>query len=221
MSIKAKILAVDDEERNLRLLEALLEPRGYQISQAKDGDEALEQVHREPPDLVLLDVMMPKTDGFEVCRQMKQNPASANIPVIFITSRTDTDSIVEGFESGGIDYITKPFNKAELLARITTHIALKRSQENLEKRTEELAEKNTHLEEALAQVKELKGLLPICSYCKKIRDDSGYWNQLETYVKQHSHAEFSHGICPGCLKKQFPEYYTAAVAKGLIQPVDD
>ncbi|MCP4692022.1 MAG: response regulator transcription factor, partial [Desulfobacterales bacterium] len=98
-----------------------------------------------------------------------------DIPVIFITAKTETDDIVKGFDAGGVDYITKPFNSAELLARVRTHI----------------------------EVEALRGLLPICANCKKIRDDEGYWKQIEAYIERHAQVTFSHGICPGCMKKLY------------------
>ena len=147
MEKKAKILVVDDEGSNVRLLEALLAPKNYQVSTALSGEEALERIAADSPDLVLLDVMMPRTNGFEVCARLKGQTATAGIPVIFLTSKTDTESIVQGFEAGGHDYITKPFNKAELLARVSTQVELKQSRDALEKRTVELERANARLRE--------------------------------------------------------------------------
>ncbi len=147
MEKKAKILVVDDEGSNVRLMEAVLGPKSYQVATALSGAEALEKIAADSPDLVLLDVMMPKMNGFEVCERLKDQTTTAGIPVIFLTSKTDTESIVRGFEAGGLDYITKPFHKAELLARVSTQIELKQSRDALEKRTVELERANARLRE--------------------------------------------------------------------------
>ncbi|HEA66636.1 MAG TPA: response regulator [Desulfobacterales bacterium] len=197
---KFNILIVDDVSTNLKYLGSILsENERYEIEFATSGAEALGWVEEKDFDLILLDVMMPEMDGFEVCRRLKQDERTREIPVIFLTARTETESLVRSFEAGGVDYVTKPFNPLELSARVRTHLTLKAAQNHRQNLIKEL-------ETALREVKRLSGLLPICSYCKKIRDDDGYWQQVEMYVRDHSEAEFSHGICPECARKMFPEY---------------
>ncbi len=128
---KISILIVDDASENLHLLRDVLEKRKYQVSTAAGGKELFRVVKKVLPDLILLDIMMPDIDGYTVCRRLKKNPGTANIPVIFITARTKIDDIVKGFESGGVDYVKKPFNTTELLARVQTHIELKKQREKL------------------------------------------------------------------------------------------
>ncbi len=123
--IHPTILLVDDEPKNLRLLGSILQQQGYEIEFATSGAEALHWMEEHLFDLILLDVMMPEMDGFEVCRQLKNSPQSASIPVIFLTARTDSDSLVQGFSLGAVDYITKPIQKEELLARVRTHLTLR------------------------------------------------------------------------------------------------
>lgn len=125
------ILVVDDEDRNLRLIEALLEPAGYEIVTAVNGEEALEKMQALPIDLVLLDIMMPTIDGFEVCRRIKEMKGTEELPVIFLTAKTDSESIVRGFGLGAVDFITKPFRAPELIARVDTHIRLRETQREL------------------------------------------------------------------------------------------
>ncbi len=148
------------------------------------------------PDLILLDIMMPGMDGLEVCRKLKGMDETRETPVIFLTAKTETEDIVRGFEAGGVDYITKPFQAVELLARVKTHLELKKARETRDRLIGELRE-------ALDKVRVLSGLLPICSYCKKIRDDQGYWSRVEEYITEHSDVTFSHGICPDCMEKHF------------------
>jgi len=142
---------------------------------------------------------MPEMDGFEVCKKIKALPVFRDIPVIFLTVKNDTEDIVKGFDMGAADFVTKPFRSRELLARIQTHVSLMRLQKDLKKR-------NSELEEALANVKTLSGLIPICSYCKKIRNTQGDWEKLEAYIREHTNSSFSHGICPDCSKTHFPQY---------------
>lgn len=174
---KKLILVVDDKPHNLQFLGRLLSDKGYEVGMAQTGQEALHFVKIKDPDLILLDVMMPGMDGYEVCTRLKKDISVKHIPVIFITAKTDPDDIVKGFDTGGVDYVTKPFNSAELLARIKTHLEL-----NV-----------------------LKGLVPICSECKKIRDDEGFWKRVESYFEQRSQIVFSHGMCPDCLNNLYGE----------------
>lgn len=176
---KDMILIVDDNPQNLKLLGNILESNNYDTAIAMNGKQALEFIDSELPDLVLLDVMMPDMDGYEVCRSIKKNRTSKDIPVIFLTARKDIDDLVKGFEAGGIDYVTKPFNSTELLVRMKTHLDLKKARDEIVK---------------------LKGIVPICSNCKKIRNDQGYWEMLETFIESHSDAAFSHGICDECMQ---------------------
>ena len=183
---EAFVLIVDDSPLNLQVLGNTLRENGYKLAAAKSGSEALDFVQKKIPDLILLDIMMPEMDGYEVCKKLKEDENTKKIPVIFLTARTDTDSIVRGFEAGGVDYVVKPFNPAELLARVKTQIKLK---------------------QAFDEIRTLKGFIPICANCKKIRDDKGYWESVEEYIGKHSDAVFSHSICPECAKKLYPDIY--------------
>lgn len=197
------ILVVDDNNDNLRLLTGLLNEHHYKVRLAPSGKRALATIRKEAPDLVLLDIMMPEIDGFEVCRQLKEDEQTAGIPIIFISALDETIDKVKAFTLGGVDYITKPFNAEEVLARIKTHLTLRFLQLQLEK-------KNSELRKALDENKILRGILPICASCKKIRNDDGCWEQIESYIRDHSEAEFSHGICLECAKKLYPEFIDKA-----------
>ncbi|NKB71884.1 MAG: response regulator [Candidatus Latescibacteria bacterium] len=148
----ARILLVDDQPTNLDVLSALLEREGCRLHIAPNGRVALKVVHQMRPDLILLDVVMPGMDGFEVCRQLKAEAETAAIPVVFITARDLTENVVDGFDVGGVDYITKPFQDKEVLARLRTHL-------NLSRLNRELLAKNRALEEEIAQRQKLKGRL--------------------------------------------------------------
>jgi len=192
------ILIVDDTPEHLTVLRQMLAEQNYMVRPALNGEIAINAVNVSPPDLILLDIRMPGMDGYEVFKQLKAEEKTRRIPVIFISALNELDDKVKAFSLGGVDYITKPFQAEEVLARIKTHLTLRRLQKSLE-------DKNVQLQKALDEIKILQGIIPICANCKKIRDDKGFWNQVETYVSKHSEAEFSHGICPTCAKELYPE----------------
>jgi two-component system, cell cycle sensor histidine kinase and response regulator CckA len=340
-----RIMIVDDTPANLQFLRATLAAHGYAVHPAHDGELALQFVQRTLPDLILLDIVMPGLDGYQVCEQLKGSERTRDIPVIFMTALSDTEEKVSGLRLGAVDYITKPFQVDELLARVQTHIALHTLQRQLAAQNaqlrQEIAERQRaeaklaasearqrlvlnqipalvwiidhdlrftstdgaglaginsrpnqsvgmslyeycrtddpefppiaaarralagesvsydidwsgrafqshvepfldpqgqvcgvigialditerkaaehereqligQLQEALASIKTLRGLVPICAACKKIRDDGGYWNQLESYLHSHTEAEFSHGICPECTRQLYGDLYGEA-----------
>ena len=131
---KADIVIVDDNTDNLRILAGMLKNRGYQARPVSSGDMALDAVFAKPPDMILLDIMMPEMDGYEVCRQLKATPETWDMPVIFITALDELEEKLKAFAAGGVDYITKPFQEAEVLARIETHLSLVRAKEALRQR---------------------------------------------------------------------------------------
>lgn len=134
------ILVVDDTPENVKVLGEILRDAGYGINVAMNGEQALASVSRVKPDLVLLDIMMPVMDGYEVCRRLNQNPSTKDIPVIFLSAKTETDSLVKGFDLGAVDYVTKPFQSAELLKRVDTHMTIARLRKELLQRVGQLSE---------------------------------------------------------------------------------
>ncbi len=190
------ILIVDDTPENLTVLRQILTDQGYKVRPALSGEIALKTIQADLPDLILLDIIMPGMDGFEVCKKLKASKETSEIPVIFISALNEIEDKMRAFSQGGVDYISKPFNAEEVLARVKTHLTVFSLVNSLEK-------KNAKLEAALEEVKKLRGLLPICSSCKNIRDDKGYWNTLESYIEDHSEASFSHGMCPVCSDEMY------------------
>ena len=140
-----QILIVDDLQDNLQIISNILHPKGYRISVASSGSKALKRVAIQAPDLILLDIFMPEMDGFEVCKSLKENPETANIPVIFLTALSETENILKGFEYGAVDYITKPFNSLELISRIKTHLEIKRSRDTIAEQSAKLQKQNEEL----------------------------------------------------------------------------
>ena len=194
-----KILIAEDEKISRRILETTLIKVGHDVVAVEDGVRALESIQKEAPDMLITDWMMPKLDGLELCRRVRALNLSSYVYVILLTALTQKERIIEGLDAGADDYITKPFERTELLARV-------RAGERVIQLEKSLRKKNTELSKALAQVKQLKGLLPICMFCKKIRNDENYWQKLEEYLAEHTEADFSHSICPECLEKHYPDY---------------
>lgn len=187
-----KVLIAEDDPDSLQLLQIMLGRWGYEAVATHDGAEALAALQDgDAPPLAILDIMMPHMDGLEVCRKVKQMPRLVPVYIIMLTAKTLPKEIISGLEAGADDYLTKPFDPHELRARINVGARIVELQTRLADRVNEL-------EEALARVKQLQGMLPICAYCKKIRDDRNYWEQVESYITRHSDAKFSHGICPDC-----------------------
>jgi sigma-B regulation protein RsbU (phosphoserine phosphatase) len=200
------VLVVEDNHESLRLLTNILMEEGYTVRPADSGKLALASIAASQPQLVLLDINMPEMDGFEVLRRLKASTESRNIPVVFISGSIEVEKRTEGLEMGAVDFISKPFHREELLARVRTHLELSQLRGRLEQQNADLMLTNAQLQEALASVKILRGLIPICASCKKIRDDGGFWHAVESYISEHSEAAFSHGICPDCLHKLYPEH---------------
>ncbi|SKA77261.1 His Kinase A (phospho-acceptor) domain-containing protein [Prosthecobacter debontii] len=128
-TVRGVVLVVDDQMQNIQVVGTVLTREGYEVIPATSGVQALQRVAARVPDLVLMDVVMPEMDGFAVCKRLRENPNTANLPVIFVSAANDTETVVRGLEAGGVDYITKPFNKAELLARVRTQVDLQRARE--------------------------------------------------------------------------------------------
>jgi len=185
------VMVVEDVATSLHLLGTILRERGYQVITASDGPAALERVRETPPDLVLLDIEMPGMDGYEVCLRLKAEASTREVPVVFLTSRTGTEDILRGFRCGGQDYVTKPFQPMELLARVHTHVTLKRT------RDREL-QLFKALRDSQGRVNTLYGLIPICTKCKRVRTDEGSWQSVEDYIQDHADAMVARRLCPDC-----------------------
>jgi DNA-binding response OmpR family regulator len=187
-----QILIADDEPVSRGLARAALADSGCEIACVDNGNDAWAAIEaRTEPMLAVVDRIMPGVDGFELCRRARRIGAYPPLYIVMLTSAGEPADVAEGLEAGADDYIPKPFNRAELRAR--THVGLR-----MLALQESLARRVADLESALSNVKQLRGLLPMCAYCKKIRVDNSYWQQLEAYLTTHSDAQVSHGICPEC-----------------------
>jgi phosphoserine phosphatase RsbU/P len=187
-----KVLIAEDNRISSRILQIRLTKWGYEVERASDGNDALEKLTgKDAPQIAILDWMLPGIDGLEVCKQIRSLDGVQQPYIILMTDKATSENIVEGLNSGADDYLAKPFNDEELRARLHAGLRITQLQSSLSQRIMDL-------EFAMSKVKELQGLLPICSYCKTIRDDSGYWHQVTQYVSKDDHIPLAHDICPNC-----------------------
>ena len=178
---------------------ALAVPNGDEVIAVANGSDALKHLRATaPPKLAVLDWMMPELDGVEVCRQVRNAGSSEPPYILLLTAQSNKQDIVAGLAAGADDYVVKPFDYAELQARIEVGVRVV----NLQR---DLANRIVELQDSLEHVKTLQGLLPICMHCKSIRTDEESWEKIENYIADHSDAEFTHGLCPECLQKYYPE----------------
>jgi phosphoserine phosphatase RsbU/P len=189
------ILIAEDDPASRRLLERTLQRWGHEVLATVDGDEAWTALQRpDAPSVAILDWMMPGIEGIEICRRVRALESPTPPYLILLTAITQRANVVQGLETGADDYMTKPFDHDELRARLIVAARVVELRRRLADRVREL-------EDAIGRIKQLHGLLPICAYCKKIRDDKNYWQRVEEYVSAHSDARFSHGICPQCYEQ--------------------
>jgi len=187
-----QVLIAEDDRVTGELLARALRRWNHEATLVPDGAQAWSILRAATaPTLAILDWMMPEMDGPEVCRRVRAERPDGNMYLLLVTAREGRGDLIAGLDAGADDYVVKPFDPEELRARVSVGMRVLALQQKL-------AERVTELQAALANVKQLRGLLPICSYCKRIRGDDQYWQQVEGYITAHSDAQFSHGICPSC-----------------------
>lgn len=176
-----------------RLLETHLNQWGFGVVSTSDGVECLAAFEAEEGiNLAILDWMMPGLEGPEVCRKIKATPGSPFVYVMMLTALTEKEHIVKALSTGADDYLAKPWNPAELEARVRAGLRIVKLESTLRR-------KIANLQGALDHVEQLRGILPICAWCHKIRDDSDYWRSVEEYFETYSKTQFTHSICPDCV----------------------
>jgi len=201
-----RILIAEDDCTSRAMLSAILVKNGYEVIETINGSEALSALQLpDAPRLAIIDRLMPEMDGLEVIRRVRAQQATNAPYLVMLTSMGAKGDIIAGLDAGANDYLTKPFDPGELRARIEVGRRLVEMQEALIESRALISAKVQELRLALEQIKTLRGIVPICANCKKIRNDKGYWQQVEVYVHDHTEAEFTHGICPECIQKLYPE----------------
>ena len=187
-----QVLVADDEPVSRTVVGAMLKKAGYLVTYASDGEQAWQRLDGPaPPALALLDWEMPGLQGPDVIERIRTKQSQTPTYVILLTSRDSSADIVRGLRVGADDYVCKPADEDELVARVNVGARVVRLQAAL-------ADRVRSLEEALANVRALQTLLPMCAYCKSVRNDQNYWEKVETYFTQHSNVSFTHSYCPNC-----------------------
>ena len=219
MSGQASILVVEDDQGSRITLTALLEAEGYLVEARETTAESLDHVIHHPVDIVVSDLRLPDGSGLQILRALKNINPDAEF--ILVTGHATMDTAIDAVNQGAFAYHVKPLDIDALKGSVRNALRQQRLETDkrnllikvqlvngeLEQSVAELELKKEALQDALAKVKLLSGLLPICAWCKKVRNDAGYWNEIESYIRQHSEADFTHGICPGCIKNLYPDAY--------------
>ncbi|MGB8169734.1 MAG: response regulator [Chthoniobacteraceae bacterium] len=196
LAARTRVLVAEDDEKTRTALVFLLQRHRFDVTVAIDGKEALEAlITSNPPQIALLDWEMPHLDGLHVCRAVRTLPKDhfRYTYVVMVTARDQANDLLAAFEAGVDDFLSKPVDAAQLLARLRCGERVL----NLEERCQQ---RISDLEKALDEVRQLKRLLPICMYCKKVRDDGDYWQEIDAYIHTQTGTDFSHGICPSCME---------------------
>lgn len=209
------ILIVDDHQEQRDLLTTILQSAGYGPIWPFASAKALlnhlrpQATDRVPTraDVVLMDLMMPDIDGLKACQMIRGNERLQDLPIIVITAKTGAADIKDAYTSGATDYIRKPVIPEELVARVSTAMSLREEMEARRLREQELVQRTAALERALTENKLLRGILKICSKCKRIRTDSGSWARIEDYLRQHTDITLDEGICHTCMAEAHPELF--------------
>ena len=195
-----RILIAEDDATSRIVLATVLKKDGYDVTATDDGGAAWEVLQTpDSPRLAILDLMMPGIDGLELVRRVRAIPSAAPPYLIIVSTKSEKADVISALDAGANDYLTKPFDAGELRARIEV------GRRMIEMRFE-LNEKVDELKQALAEVRTLKGIVPICANCKNVRDDQGYWNRVESYLNEHTEADFTHAVCPDCMKRLYPQF---------------
>ncbi len=209
-----RILIVEDDLSTQNTLSSILQKYGHDVSAVSSGEEAW-TVTRQPdtPRLILLDWLMPGLSGLDLCKRIRSTDSENPFYIIMLTVKDNKEDIVEGLDTGTDDYITKPFYPEELRARINAGRRIIEMQNRLLNHAKDLQNSLDHIET-------LQGILPICSFCKKVRDDKNYWQQVDDYIASHTNAQVTHSICPECMETHYPGIHKKVTGKSAEEETD-
>ena len=208
-----RVLLAEDDDHSLRLLSRYIDSWGFEVVPARNGLEAMEILKADDaPPLALIDWIMPGMEGIEVCSQVRAQAGRPYTYLILLTAKADKEEVAAGLEAGADDYVVKPCDMTELRARL-------RVGERVVTLERKLARQVIALQETLDQVKQLKELIPICAWCKRVRDDEDYWHNIEEYLHVQTGTDFTHGICPECSAAMQAELKKAAAGKPAVRRV--
>ncbi len=199
-----KVLVVEDDPFFQRVLQKRLTIDGYQVITANDGREGMKAIVTHEPDLVISDWMMPEVDGLELCQSVKTGLREAAPYFILLTAKGEINDRLLGLETGADDYLVKPCDQGELMARVRAGLRIVLLAQELRRTVADLRQANAELETSRAEINRLSDMLPICSFCKKVRTADGEWHEIDHYLQSRDQPDFSHGICPDCRSEHYP-----------------
>jgi len=201
---ECKVLVVEDDPFFQRILYKRMGAEGYQVTAASDGREGMKAIVTFEPDLVVSDWMMPEVDGLELCQSVKTGLREAAPYFILLTAKGEISDKLLGLQTGADDYLVKPCDQGELIARVRAGLRIVSLTQELRRTVSQLRLSNAELEAARAGQRPAIDTMPICSFCKKVRDDDGIWYEIDQYLTATIHADFSHGVCPDCRRARYP-----------------
>lgn len=203
-----RILLVDDTKANREFLACIIRRPDRDIVCLESGPEALAYVDREQDiALALLDVQMPEMDGFTVARELRARPATSEVPIIFITaSAHEEQGVFKAYDAGAVDFLFRPVDAHILRSKVDVFCRLHAQKRIIQGQLDRISKQHAALQQQLEEIKVLRGMIPICASCKSVRNDTGFWEAIESYVQTHSEAAFSHSLCPTCMGQLYPEY---------------
>jgi YesN/AraC family two-component response regulator len=205
------ILYVEDDQVTRMELEQLLKRRAGTVLVADNGSAGLELFRRQPADLVITDIRMPIMDGIRMAQLIRE--IDPGVRIIATTAHSDASYLMEAIEAGIDHYVLKPLDLGKFFAAIDKCSQDIRARHALARHHAEREKLIAELQAALDEITTLREILPICSYCKDIRNDEGYWERVDAYISRHTNVDFSHSICPACMKKHYPEHYESVMAR--------
>ncbi len=209
--LEVTVLYVEDDPNAREAAGEILKRVVRTVYVAENGRDGLEAFKQYNPDIVVTDIRMPVMSGLDMARKIREENSTKQI--IVTTAHADTDYFLAAIDIAVDQYVLKPIGSERLIAAVRRCADFVLHEREIQKYNEEREKLILELQDAIAKVKTLSGMLPICASCKKIRDDKGYWKQIETYISEHSDALFTHGICPECTKKLYPKYYDKIYGK--------
>lgn len=203
---RQSVLVVDDSPTDLLYMRKLLERPDRHVLGAPSGEEALLVLKGFECALILLDIELEGLNGFQTAEKIRADERTRHLPIIFVSATSrDQEHVFRGYDAGAVDYLFKPVEPNLLRSKVNVFCELSAQRFVIQEQLREIQAKNEVLNRQLEEIKTLRGLVPICARCKNVRDDSGFWQTIEAYVCEHSEAEFSHSLCPGCADVLYPE----------------
>ncbi len=207
-TVPLRIVIVDDTRANREFLACIVRRPDRDVVCFESGRQAMEHLERDKDcALVLLDVQMPEMDGYTVARELRSRPSTCEIPIIFITaSAHEEQGVFKAYDAGAVDFLFRPVDAHILRSKVEVFCRLHAQKRIIQCQLDRISKQHAALQQQVEEIKVLRGMIPICASCKSVRNDTGFWEAIESYVQTHSEAAFSHSLCPTCVERLYPDY---------------